>query len=404
MTTEQQIILQILSASLKGEKFGNLPSSSVNWEAFLLEAKKQGVSSLLYFNMEQTAIPEEIKSHWEKMAFQDLRSSFRVIDAHVKICELFEAESIPVVTFKGYASADYYPDPLYRSMGDVDFYVEEDLREKARKVLVDNGYVEEDLNRHHDWLYQKAGILYELHFAISGVPRGNEGEPFRRALKGIVTERKWTQSKVGKIAIPSDFHHGLIILLHTASHLMAGGLGLRHLCDWAVFVNHFDDDEFRQIFQERFEELRIWRFAQVLTKVCEKYLGLCSHEWVGEVDVSSVDKLMREFLDTGDYSAYHVSRQSDLMASEGFSVRVGHRSGLGNLLAVLRNSVEYHWPRTQNNKLLLVLGMVFSAVRYFIRIIIGKRKKLDFMKMNREANERRELYRQFGLVDGFEDE
>lgn len=397
MTTEQHYILQILSSSLRNEAYSIPPPDTLDWDTFFSEAGKQGISALLYFNVDKTVLPEAVRAQFSDIAYKDLGASCRVIEAHAKVCKLLEENGIPAVILKGYASAHYYPHPEQRSMGDVDFYVEEEYRPRAREILQANGYVEEDVNRHHDWLYHKADLIYELHFAISGVPHGAEGEPFLRELDDVVTDRRWVQAKLGRIAIPSDYHHGLIILLHTASHLMAGGLGLRHLYDWAAFVNHFSDDEFQSVFRDKFEALRIWRFAQVLTGVCEKYLGLPNYSWTSDVSESAVDKLMAEFMETGDYSKDHGSRQADLMASEGFTVRVGHKSGIGNMLAVLRNSVEYRWPKTQKNKILLVLGMVYSAIRYFFRMLTGKREKLNLIEMNKEATERRELYREFGL-------
>ena len=403
MTAEQRFALDIVSLFLRNDVYHGLLPDTVRWDDVVSQGKKQGVTAMLYFGMDKAAVPKEKAESWRNRVLGDIGAGFRVAKGHVTICKLLEEEGIPTVILKGCASAHYYPHPEYRSLGDVDFYVEEEYRQRAREVLASNGYIEVMANRHHDWLYRKAGIAYELHFAFSGVPQGKEGEPFMRALAGIVQDRRWVQTKMGMIAIPSDFHHGLIILLHTASHLMSGGLGLRHLCDWAAFVNHFTDDEFQLMFREEFEALKVWRFAQVLTATCEKYLGIKKHSWTGDIDGSAVDKLMNEFLGSGDYSGDHDSRQSDLMASEGFSVRVGHRSSMGNLIAVLRNAVEYHWPRTRNNTILLILGMLYSAVRYLVRVLIGKREKLNLIEMSKEAGKRRELYREFGLVDGIEE-
>ena len=399
MTAEQQYILNILSAFLRGEKCKDAPPAALDWKAFLKEAQAQGVCAICYFCMDKNAIPENAKKQWSDAAYHGIGSSFRVMEAHSRICKLLEENGVPTVCLKGYASAFYYPHPEYRAMGDVDFFVEDAYRAKARELLIANGYEEKDLKRHHDWLYYLHGISYELHFAFSGVPHGKEGEPFLHALEGAVRERQWVKSKAGEIAIPSDFHHGLIILLHTASHLLSGGLGLRHLCDWAAFVNYFDGSQFQRMFQKAFEDLRIWRFAQVLTAVCEKYLGLEKRSWTGDVDAAAADKLMDEFLRAGDYDFNHEFNQSDLMVSEGFSVRVGHRSGIGNMMAVLRNAVEYHWPRTQKNKVLLFFGMVYSVARYGVRILTGRREKLDFVQMSREANERRKLFQAFGLEE-----
>ena len=343
-------------------------------------------------------LPEAVKEHFSNIAYKELRSNCRVIEAHAKVCKLLEENGIPTVILKGYASAHYYPHPEQRSMGDVDFYVAEKDIEFGRKILQDNGYQGYPMIGDHDWSFHRNAIHYELHFAISGVPKGKEGDPFRAELENLIAQRRWIDKKrMGMIAIPSDYHHGLIILLHTASHLMGGGLGLRHLCDWAAFVNHFSDEEFCRIFQDKFKNLRIWRFTQVLTGACEKYLGLQKHSWTSDVSESAVDKLMAEFLEAGDYGADHGNRQSDLMASEGFSVRVGNRSGIGNLLAVIRNSVERRWPKTQKNKILRLLWMVYLGIRYVFRMLTGKREKLNLIEMSREATERRELYREFGL-------
>lgn len=197
-------------------------------------------------------------------------------------------------------------------MGDVDFYVAEKDIEFGRKILQDNGYQGDPMIGDHDWSFHRNAIHYELHFAISGVPKGKEGDPFRAELENLIAQRRWIDKKrMGRIAIPSDYHHGLIILLHTASHLMGGGLGLRHLCDWAAFVNHFSDGEFCRIFQDKFKALRIWRFAQVLTRVCEKNLELPKHSWTSDVSESAVDKLMAEFIEAGDYGADHGNRQAE---------------------------------------------------------------------------------------------
>ena len=205
---------------------------------------------------------------------------------------------------------------------------------------------------------------------------------------------------MGAIYVPSDYHHGLIILLHTASHLLGGGLGLRHLCDWAAFVDHFSDEDFCRMFEADFKELRVWRFAQVVTRCCEKYLGLRPHDWTKDVDDAAVDQFMNEFLTTGDFGAKSENRQTNLMLSEGFSIRLGKKTGISNLLYILKKSTERQWPATKRVKPLLPFGMLYFALRYAFRMALGKRKKLNLVAMNREAKEQKNLYQSFGLVDG----
>lgn len=50
----------------------------------------------------------------------------------------------------------------------------------------------------------------------------------------------------GNMVCPSDFHHGLILLLHTSHNMLGERIGLCHLCDWTVFVNSFTKDKFKK--------------------------------------------------------------------------------------------------------------------------------------------------------------
>ena len=54
---------------------------------------------------------------------------------HVRICNIMKNAGIPCTILKGFASALYYPYPLMRSMGDVDFLVDTDNFEEASKIL-----------------------------------------------------------------------------------------------------------------------------------------------------------------------------------------------------------------------------------------------------------------------------
>ena len=99
----------------------------------------------------------------------------------------------------------------------------------------------------------------------------------------------------GEAVLPSQFHHGLIFLLHTCHHLTGEGVGLRHLCDWAVFENSLSDRKFRELFEEKLKKLGLWCFAQILTRCSIKYLGAEEREWA-VADEVVVDSLMEDIL------------------------------------------------------------------------------------------------------------
>ena len=66
--------------------------------------------------------------------------------------------------------------------------------------------------------------------------------------------------------VPSTFHHGIVLLLHTISHISSTGVGLRHLCDWLVFVESLTEDKFIEMFSGPLQDMGILTFAKVNTK------------------------------------------------------------------------------------------------------------------------------------------
>lgn len=398
LTMEQKTLLRLLACTLRGETTGELPLE-LDWDGLLTECRQQTVQALGYFGADGAALPQATKDSWKKVAYKEVGTYYRVCMAHAEICRLLEDNGLPTVILKGYASAQYYPHPEYRAMGDVDFYVAPEDIEKSRALLEANGYTDDHRVGDHDHSYHKNGVHFELHFAVSGVPRGEEGEPFRKELATLLAERRRIETQFGEVYVPSDYHHGLILLLHTASHLLGGGLGLRHLCDWAAFVGSFAEADFRKTFEASLRALQLWRFAQMLTRCCELFLELPAQGWTRDADDEAAARLMDEFWTAGNFGVKE-TRKSDLMLSEGFSVRLGKKSGFATLLAVLRRATEQRWPITGRVRVLQPFGMLILALRYAFRMAIGKRERLHFLAMSREAEERKKLFLSFGLSDG----
>ena len=398
VTTEQKTLLRILQSALQDRVYTGPFPENLDWAALAKESEDQAVAALAFFAVEHSAIPAEHLLRWRNMALKECAHQTWVSKAHSDISALFDQNGIDAVTIKGCASAAYFPHPEYRSLGDVDFYVAPENHEKGNALLLENGFRPGARIGHHDRDYFKNNIHYEMHFAISGVPRGREGEPFLRQLEGLLRDRRTIDTNMGPAVVPSDFHHGLIILLHTASHLLSEGIGLRHLCDWAAFVNHFSDDGFCTLFQEKYQMLSLWRFAQVLTKTCERHLGLAPRDWSGDVEEWITDGCIKEFLTSGDGGREKEDKLgSGMLVSDNFSARLSKGSRWQRLLSTASGVVEMHWPASKRYRVLLPLGWGWFGTRYLVRMLLGKRRQLPLAEMSKEAEERRKLYSEFGL-------
>lgn len=285
---------------------------NADWTEVLTEAKNQAVVQLIDSVLDKSLLsPDEAKS-WKQTASQDIANNIRIGHNHSLLHEWMSVPNIPYVILKGVASASCYPTPAYRSMGDVDFLVKTEDVERAGKVLEEHGLKPWDQEHISHIVYRGPRMHYEMHFNIAGTPNGTAGDLVREYTKDIFDTAETKSIVSGVATLPSPFHHGLILLLHTCHHLTGEGIGLRHLCDWAVFENSFLEVEFKQLFEDKLKTIGLWRFAQILTKVSIKYLGAEEREWA-VADDELVDALMEDILSGGNFGKKDQTRSIQTM-------------------------------------------------------------------------------------------
>lgn len=232
-----------------------------------------------------------------------------------------------------------------------------------------------------------------------GIPNGEVGDLVREYTKDIFKKAQEKTVVNGVAMLPSPFHHGLILLLHTCHHMTGEGVGLRHLCDWAVFENSFSENDFCELFEAKLKKLGLWKFAQILTWVSIKYLGADEKLWAkAEEDV--VDALMEDILASGNFGKKDNERsnQAYIISSRGKN-GVGKASILNQAVISLNNVVYTRWAFSKKWTIVLPFGWVYFGVKQAIKIMRGERKKVHFRKMIEGAGQRRELYKQFHLYE-----
>ena len=363
MNNTQKNLLHRLSQAL----FGTQDTFTLP-EDVLSEAKAQTVSSLLVND------------------YQAIAKNIRCIAAHAELTELMKG--IPFVTIKGYASALYYPIPERRMMGDVDFFVAPENLQVAYDRLLDAGCSRQDSPNERHSVFRNKSIILELHSEIKGVPNGEDGirtefltaeAKVRELLSDLINASVTVETQQGPIVIPDEFHHGLIMLLHVAGHMVNdGGVGLRHLCDWAVYVHRVDLEKYK----EELERIGLWIFACQLTAVSSAYLGLPKKHWAGEWPKQFLECLIDDFLTAGNFGRKHGGRSgTQLIGSTSF-------------IEFIKKRV----PIVRKYPILLPFGTIYYSFHYAICVMLGKRKIVEISTIE-GAKERQRLYDQFQLFN-----
>lgn len=373
MNETQKVLLEHLASALFG-----VPTESEITEEVISEALLQTVATLLPI--------EKYREYWNLLGH-----NVSVTVAHQHLHKVMTKYEIPYAVLKGVASAAYYPDPDRRQMGDVDFIVRPDDLERARKALEAEGYHGWDENHEHHICFQTDHGHWELHWRAPGIPDGNPAEKY---LDDIVEQAV----EYDGCMIASHFHHGLVLLAHSAVHWINSGIGLRHLCDWAVFYPRFSDDEFRLMFEKALREAGLWKYACIITAVCIKYLGSPERQWAKGISDEYITQIMEDIQSSGDFGRKDDERinQAKLMTDQA-SMTVKNSGMAGQLFKALSVKTQVQWPFFAKYRFLLPFGVMGIAIRHALNVIQGKRPHIHVGEMISGAQKRKTLYQQFEL-------
>ncbi len=393
----KKVILQLLSCSLFQKPF--CVEDDIDWVDIFLESRFQSVASLVYSALPKELVSDAVLKEWEKIFNLELMQNSKVSYAHSIINDMLVKAEIPYVILKGCVSASYYDNPMLRTMGDVDFLVSVDEFEKTDALLVKNKFISHNIKHEYEKSYSKANITFELHKKINGVPGGKVGKIVDSYFENIVEKAEFVKTDFSQYYSPSAFHHGLIMLLHVARHMITGGIGLRHFCDWAVFAEKFGD-EFPVVFEEKLRKVGLWRFARILTQFCVEYLGCSQQSWTGNIDKELLESLLDDIFAGGNFGHKDKKRSDEAkFITSRKKGGVNDDSNLKQTILSANEIVRKHWSIAEKLPIIYPFGWMFFGGRYIVRAMIGKRKKIKISELTKGAEKRKELYKQLRLFE-----
>lgn len=395
LTTSQQALLEILSCAVRGEKFKT--NKELNWQNIFEESKLQSVALQVFDTIDSTA--DFDKNEWALYSFGSLRSNFEIHNQHAYLHNLMTKNNIDYVVLKGSASAFYYPNPKLRTMGDVDFLIKESEIEKASKALIDDGFVLVEQDHICHIVFKKGKMHFEMHFTPPGLPEGKNGEAIKEYFDNVFKLSCNVKIEDYKFVIPGDFHHGLTLLMHTYHHLLSEGIGLRHLCDWAVFVDSFDSKEFENLFKQKLETVGLWNFAKILSYLSHLYLKIPYKEFMGKFQSKLCEDLMCDIISGGNFGRKDKKRAEQGVAISNRGKNGVNKSSIIQFISNCNNASISQFPILKKVKILRPFGWLMLVIRRTFRVIFGKRKMPQINDILTEANKRKELYKNFHLFE-----
>ncbi len=396
--SELQNTLCELCANTLFEKKICLPEN-IDATDVLSEAKKQAVFPIALLALKSQSLSNEAL---ENSFLHSVVNNIRVSCNHIQIASILSENKIKYVFIKGVASAAYYNEPDIRTMGDVDLLIKRSDIQQVNDLLQKLGYkTDEDIFKENGHIGYKRTVggsisICEVHFNLNGIP-SSLSNTFENYLSTVFETAKEIEVTGKACFVPSDFHHGIILLLHTATHLTSEGVGLRHLCDWAVFVNRFSNDGFVNVFEKPLKELGLWRFAQLLTLCSEKYLHIEKKEWAGTADEDLLSSIVFDIISGGNFGFKDADRYRQIKyISDREKHNVSKKSVFLQGFLSINAKAKAEYSFVKKCKLFLPIGWFSVIFDYFV-LVITRKRKLDNIDTINSAKQRQNIYKEFML-------
>lgn len=391
---EQKQLLDIVAANMRGEKY-TLPIT--DYELLLAECKAQSVSLQVFDTVPQTNVPEDPKR--VNYLLGQFGSNFHIHRQHAQLHQLMEKHGIDYCMMKGAVSAYYYPKPMLRTMGDVDFLVAPETIPRATEILKNEGFTPWEEEHACHIVFSKPGAQLEMHFEPAGMPKGKAGDLMREYLANIFDKTETVEIEGMAFRKPSDFHHGLILLMHTYHHLLSEGIGVRHLADWSAFISNLEENVFADLFEEKLKAVGLWQFTKIISGTANMYLGAPYRKWMGDIDRELCRDLMEDILQSGNFGRKDGSRVYQGLAISDRGKDGLKKNSVVQVFASLSALAKNRYPFFRKVPFLLPIGWVMICVRRIGKILKKERSTPQLTGFSAKVSSRKKLYHQFKLFE-----
>lgn len=337
----QAQFLTLLQSALWATKpdTSGFPLTEAQWQQLIETAAKQGVITLLFDGVKLLPTdlqpPENLLDEWQQI----VKGTEKTYMQHVRTLNyLFirlqlEAGLHPIL-LKGLALASYYPTPSHRECGDIDvLFNGEAEAERANKVVekwgmpVKRGEKGESLFNLNDTI-----IEFHAHLLQSNHPL--IGKKTHEALSAALNSQQGTceQNIEGSpVRVLTPTYNNLLLATHSLKHVTNEGIGLKQLCDVAMFLKGEQDQLNAAELRELLQQWKVEEWANLTYAFCINHLAMPTSLLPYPIDQRKykTNKLWEEVWNTGNFGkkdSLDPNRPNGLMAGKLFTAERLYRN------------------------------------------------------------------------------
>lgn len=253
---------------------------NANWDDVKNLALRQGVHAIIFDVVSK--LPPELRPDRESLIRNWIGYVIAIEKYHKKHADaisdlslFYEKNGIKMMLLKGWGLSLNYPQPNHRPSGDIDIwlYGKQKFADKILSVEMDIRPIKSS----HHTIFQYKGVEVENHITFIETDC-HKADGSEEILLDYAREPaiEVGGEKGNTILLPSANLNAFFLLRHSSAHFATENITLRHLLDWAFFVNKYHTDiDWEKLYVHALDK-NMHIFLDCLNAICVDVLGFDS--------------------------------------------------------------------------------------------------------------------------------
>lgn len=285
------------------------------WQRAFRMSVKQSVAGVVFEGIKR--LPAEQRPDRDLLmqwitTYENIRHQNMLLNKRAStLCRILKKDGWRCCVLKGQGLALLYPDPLERTSGDIDVWMDGG-RKNILKYVRPTGKDTEVLYHHTDY-HIFDDVEVETHFTPSWMNAYFNNRRLQRWFASMA-ERQFNHlvklpDNEGAIYIPTTEFNRVYILIHIYRHFFSEGIGLRQLVDYFYVLRQPVSNEIRTETFTTLKMLGMMRFAAAVMYIMNSVFGLEDSSLVTEPNANDGRLLLGEVMRAGNFGKYDDRRR-----------------------------------------------------------------------------------------------
>lgn len=360
------IFLKAVSSGLQKKIIDDPNLSEGQWKALLTLAREQALLPIVYEAV-YSLLPQSLSQEYQLISVKCVTEQVQKTDSFLRLYRELQKEGIEPLVIKGIVCRDAYILSDWRPSSDEDIYIPKSDYLHFHEAMKCMGFQSSSLNFEsgHETTYKGHGLTIEGHWRLFP-HETNQWDEINTLTQTFLQHARYLDIEGTKILTPEPTDHMIYLLLHAMKHFSLAGVGIRQICDVAMWARKYNIDWPRV--KSTMDAFGGTFFASAILDAAHQYFHMQMPQGWPKVDSASL------ILDSLEGGIFGHNSEDRLHSASITSASIQNKSFFKNILKSIfpnRKVMENNYTWVSKSPLLLPIGWFVRLFSYVGKITKG---------------------------------